>query len=798
MRKNTCRTVGRPRLRRLAVEPLEARRVLSDWGLAGSDPAILQDGAVDLGVVDFVELPGEQPVGGELWYRFEAAYDGFLTVETPGADLDVLIYEYDDFGDPVDLAFDTGRADYAGGVAGGEYFIYVPDVFSPTDLVVCNLVEMSDDGTQVVVRGTAGDDRFEAAYGSPHVVSVNDVVYAADGAESIEFWGWDGIDEATLFGSDGDDVATLGQYDALLTTDTLEMTVRESESIVVDALEGNDYGGLLGGDLDEKYLSLPVDGYGEMYWQDPTDENNFYFNAVYDFEVLDADAGSGYDTAEMEDTAGDDLFSADPDVAIMSGDGFEHTATGFDVVTGRAVNGGNDEASLYDSPGDDTFLATPTEAELYGPDFDILIEGFDTVYAIADLGGDDVAELYDSAGDDTFDATPDDAILVGDGFALAAAGFGTVAAFADAGGVDTASLTDSAGDDQYVARPDEATLTGPGYSRQAVDFDYVHAYALYGGSDTAWFYDSAGNDHFLGRPEFSWIEGPGFFRRAKFFGEVYAYSDNGGDDVAEMRDSPGAEQFTATPSEGTMIGQDFMYHAEGFRYLHGYGVGGGYDTANLTGTAGDDEFKAAADQQVPYAFLTDNQTYFLRAKKMDVVVAYSGGGHDTAAFKDSPGDDVMIARPEWVKFAGPGHYSRVEGFAEATGLGHYHQYNPDTGQYDRDRAYFYDSDGGDAFTGTPELSTLAGPGYEHAAFRFHEVYVDATGGGADTAEIHDSALADLLEAGEVDGHTWARLSSDNASYDFLYDLLAFDGVTAHTGPEDTTPPEPLPLWLTID
>ena len=28
-------------------------------------------------------------------------------------------------------------------------------------------------------------------------------------------------------------------------------------------------------------------------------------------------------------------------------------------------------------------------------------------------------------------------------------------------------------------------------------------------------------------------------------------------------------------------------------------------------------------------------------------------------------------------------------------------------------------------------------------------------------------------------------------------LLAFDAVTAHTGGQDTLPPEPIPVWLTI-
>jgi len=68
--------------------------------------------------------------------------------------------------------------------------------------------------------------------------------------------------------------------------------------------------------------------------------------------------------------------------------------------------------------------------------------------------------------------------------------------------------------------------------------------------------------------------------------------------------------------------------------------------------------------------------------------------------------------------------------------------------------------------------------------------------GEDTADLYDSALEDLLEAGEQAGQTWPRLSSDNATYDFLDDPLALDRVASRVGPEDTLPSDP-PPWLII-
>ena len=113
-------------------------------------------------------------------------------------------------------------------------------------------------------------------------------------------------------------------------------------------------------------------------------------------------------------------------------------------------------------------------------------------------------------------------------------------------------------------------------------------------------------------------------------------------------------------------------------------------------------------------------------------------------------------------------------------------------------AYFYDSPGDDTFVGKPDFSYVRGDGFFYRAKFFEEVHADASEDGTDQAELHDSALEDVLEAGEQTGQTWARLASDNTTYAFLYDLLAFDSVVAHAGPEDTTPLEPLPAWLVLD
>jgi hypothetical protein len=282
-----------------------------------------------------------------------------------------------------------------------------------------------------------------------------------------------------------------------------------------------------------------------------------------------------------------------------------------------------------------------------------------------------------------------------------------------------------------------------------------------------------------------------------------------------------------------------VYQAEGFRFLHAYASPSGYDTATLHGTAGADEFKARSDQPVQFSFLTDWANYFLRAKGFDAVVAHGEGGQDNASFFDTPGDDTLEFTPTETSFFGPGHYNRVHGFANVLaiareggvdsaslwdsdgddtftatpthsmlgGVGssgaaykvdaHLFDFVHAYGSEGRETAYFSDSPGNDRFVGKPEFSFMQGSGFFYRAKFFEEVFAEATAGGVDQAELRDSALEDLLEVDEPGGQTWARLSSDNATLDYLYEVLAFDAVTAHAGPEDPVPPLPLPTWLTI-
>jgi hypothetical protein len=111
------------------------------------------------------------------------------------------------------------------------------------------------------------------------------------------------------------------------------------------------------------------------------------------------------------------------------------------------------------------------------------------------------------------------------------------------------------------------------------------------------------------------------------------------------------------------------------------------------------------------------------------------GGTDTARMYDTPGDDTMIAKPDWTKlysndpadpyFVRAKHFEHVHGHSTAGGT---------------DTAYLYDSPGNDRFVSDGALSQMLGDEYSLGAEGFEQVHAYHLAGGDDTAEVHDAVL----------------------------------------------------------
>ncbi len=352
-----------------------------------------------------------------------------------------------------------------------------------------------------------------------------------------------------------------------------------------------------------------------------------------------------------------------------------------------------------------------------------------------------------TAGDDTF------ALTIGDVYTVVLngvetqydAGEVTTILFDGAEGSDTATITGSDGDETFELRAGEAVSVGSGIELQLSNVEKVVVEGG-GGNDTVNFYDSPNNDHFVAAPNYGRLVGDEFSMQAIGFREVNAYATGGGHDVVRIYDSPGDDICHATPMETTLYRED-----------------------------GTDPF-------------------FIRARYFEKTHGFSpAGGHDSAFFFDSDGDDTFTARPGEGDMRGPTgggplgdreYFNRVKLFEEIRG---------DASAGGNDEATLFDSAGDDFFYGLPLQSTMYGPSYYNQANYFEKIYADASTGGNDQAELVDSEQVDLLEAAA----NWARLSS--TSHSFLYEVLAFDQVnaTATTDGDTKDVTEPLDFLLRL-
>jgi len=349
----------------------------------------------------------------------------------------------------------------------------------PIDPRLAELLEISSDGTHIILRGSEGNDTFAVSAASPHVLVVNGIALESDRMTRLTVVGGGGSDTFELTGTAGDESAMLRPFGATVMGMGYEVEVSDIGSIT-----------LVG--------------------------------------------GGGYDSAVFEDSPGNDNFIAAPGFGRLDGDRFSLTVRDVDSVLAKATAGGMDVAKLFDSPGNDNLVTTPIYASLYGDGFRLQVEQFDGVHAYAGAGGIDVAKLFDSPGDDTFYADPTVAALYGDGYFHRAKYFEGVHAYATSGGIDTANLFDSADDDTFFSIPTSSALFGNGFYNRAKFFEQVKAHGGAGGTDRAHLFDSPTDDQLTAEHDWAelvgglstvWLEG---------FEQVDAEANNGGRNKAQQ------------------------------------------------------------------------------------------------------------------------------------------------------------------------------------------------------------------------------------------------------------------------
>jgi VCBS repeat protein/GEVED domain-containing protein len=438
-------------------------RLSTAGGLAPSGPA--DDGevedyrieitpVVELGPVDFVDLPGLDPAADDIWYRFETTRAGFVTVDATydPAGGSVELELFDGFGSSIAVsAVGDGYdgIDHTALGAGEVYLVKLSGNNSDVELRICNLV--SQDGYVVDVNGTTWSDVFqfdahtqpESVVGAIHyLVAVNGVEYEftvpsllPEEDFSVTFHGEPG-DWAELIGSAGDDTAHL-----------------------------HPSGGSLAG--------------------------GGYLVTVLDTPTITVHGDGGLDTASFYDSPGDDTYTAWPKYVTMTGPGYAHETLGFYYNHGYARTPGEDHdvAILHDSPGNDTFkLDWPRSGhtdrqfvKMYRFGYYNRAKMFESSEAYLS-GGDDLVRLFDSAGDDVLEAQHGLARMYGADYHVSVSGaFQNLFAYASEGR-DQAFLLDSIANDVIRARHNKSVMwsgayTDPDYKITERRFDEVYAWA---------------------------------------------------------------------------------------------------------------------------------------------------------------------------------------------------------------------------------------------------------------------------------------------------------------------------------
>ncbi|GAB6187064.1 right-handed parallel beta-helix repeat-containing protein [Thermopirellula anaerolimosa] len=221
--------------------------------------------------------------------------------------------------------------------------------------------------------------------------------------------------------------------------------------------------------------------------------NGFYNRAKLFADVTVVSTSGGFDSALVIGSAGNDYLSGDLSGIRMKAGGADLSVSGYRLMV-AASGGGADVAEIEDSPGDDFFTAFPGDAALFNDVATVRLQQFRYVHAYARNGGQDLAHFYDSPGDDTFVARPDWAAMSTPTDYTRVKFFETVHAYAREGGTDTAWLYDSPGNDLLTARPYYTRLSGANFEYRVETFDRVYAVAGSGGSDLAEFHSSRGSD----------------------------------------------------------------------------------------------------------------------------------------------------------------------------------------------------------------------------------------------------------------------------------------------------------------
>lgn len=223
-------------------------------------------------------------------------------------------------------------------------------------------------------------------------------------------------------------------------------------------------------------------------------------------------------------------------------------------------------------------------------------------------------------------------------------------------------------------------------------------------------------------------------------GTVYQFSntevrrielDGGaGNDSIQMIGNNGYDWVTVSDAGVTWNRWNLNVRAQNFESIRAEGTGGP-DRLTVIGSEGDDSFHVAAGR---VGFEGGGKQ--LDARGFRDISIQGGGGEDHAELYGTTGRDRLISKGSDVTLSSTGFVARVQGV---------NRVSVDASQGGFDVANLHDTQGDDAFEIGPNFATVTGSNYSLTTSGFTQVFAFASLG-QDSVRIHDTAGADRLEA----------------------------------------------------
>jgi len=300
----------------------------------------------------------------------------------------------------------------------------------------------------------------------------------------------------------------------------------------------------------------------------------------------------------------------------------------------------------------------------------------------------------------------------------------------------------------------DVTINGESASYTTAQFSLIN-FDGQGGNDTLLFYGPTGAETAALSATAATINGSGFTVSAS--NVEFKYLFGGANDSATFTDTAAADQFYQLPAFSIMLDGPVSY----FNEIIGYGTSTGNSTTGVDllftyGTGGSDTYTATTT-----ASTMTSAGLSLVGNGFDQVFAFGQGGTDTATFTGSAGDDAYYGLDGYSVVTSGAFLQYLVSFAQVTA----------NGNGGADVALMFDSPGNDTLTGNPTSTSVVGPTLNNTAAGFDQVFVLATLGGNDTANLDGSAADDLFSGNAFDAAIF-RPS------DYLVQVYGFELVNA--------------------